>query len=265
MSSRFSGKTAIVTGAASGIGAALTTLLVSEGAQVLAVDINGDALKADSKTAATNGTIDHYVCDVAVTEQVNTMVDHAMQRLGRIDILFNNAGTGALCETPDIDDDTWNRVFAINMNSVLSACRAVIPHMREQGGGAIVNTASISGLQADYGMTAYNASKAAVINFTRCMAIDHGRDNIRVNAVCPGFIAGTGLTGPLDQTPARAVWDKVIPLGRGGRPEEMASVAAFLASDDASYVTGALLVADGGLTAHTGQPNLMAMMRGDTL
>jgi len=256
-SARFAGKVAIVTGAASGIGAAITKQLVAEGAKVLAADLDKETLGAGSENVAT------LWCDVSSAQQVNGMIDEAIKRFGRIDILFNNAGTGSFGETPDIDDETWNRVFAINVNSIMYGCRAAIPHMRKQGGGAIVNTASISGLFADYGFTAYNASKGAVINYTRALAIDHGRDNIRVNAVCPGFIAGTRLTAALDETPARPLWDKVIPLGRGGSAEEIAKVAAFLASDEASYVTGSILVADGGLTAHTGQPNLMAMFRGE--
>jgi meso-butanediol dehydrogenase/(S,S)-butanediol dehydrogenase/diacetyl reductase len=256
-SQRFAGKVAIVTGAASGIGAALTRLLTAEGAQVLAADVDKNLLETSSADVAT------FWCDVSQPQQVNAMIEEAITRFGRIDILVNNAGTGSFGETPDIDDATWNRVFAINVNSIMYACRAAIPHMRKQGGGVIINTASISGLFADYGFTAYNASKGAVINYTKALAIDHGRDNIRVNAVCPGFIAGTRLTAPLETTPARAQWDKVIPLGRGGTAEEMAKVAAFLASDDASYMTGSIVVADGGLTAHTGQPNLMAMFRGE--
>lgn len=254
---RFTGKTAIVTGAASGIGAAITALLAAEGARVLAADINKEAF-GDSAAGVTN-----YVCDVSSAEQVEAMVGEAITRFGRLDLLFNNAGTGSLGETPDIDDETWHKVFSINLDSVLYACRVAIPHMREHGGGAIVNTASISGMLADYGFAAYNASKAAVINYTRCLAIDHARDNIRVNAVCPGFIAKTGLTGGLESTPVRELWDKAIPMGRGGSAGEIARVVAFLASDDASYVTGAILAADGGLTAHTGQPNVMAMMRGE--
>lgn len=253
MSNRFSGKTAIVTGAASGIGAAITALLAAEGARVLAVDVNEP--KSDGKVAG-------YVCDVTDSAQVNTMVKEAVQRLGRIDLLFNNAGIGCLLETPDMDDDTWEKVFAVNVHAILYACRAVIPIMREQGGGAIVNTASISGLFGDFGFTAYNASKGAVVNYTRSLAIDHARDNIRVNALCPGFIAETGLTAGVKSTDLGDLWEQSIPMGRGGTADEMAKAAAFLASDDASYITGANLVADGGATAHTGQPNIPALMRG---
>ena len=253
---RFADKVAIVTGAASGIGAAITRLMVAEGAKVLAADIDPEALTHDDP-AVTN-----HICDVSSAEQAESMVREAISRFGRLDVLFNNAGTGALAETPDMTNQIWERVFAVNVTAVLYTCRAAIPQMRTQGGGAIVNTASISGLFADYGFAAYNASKGALINYTRSLAIDHARDKIRVNAFCPGFIGGTRLTGPLEASPARPLWDQVVPLGRPGTPDEMAKVAVFLASDDASYVTGSIVVADGGLTAHTGQPNLMALMRG---
>ena len=253
MTDRFSGKTAIVTGAASGIGAAITALLAGEGARVLAVDIN--------EVQAGGSNVLGHVCDVTDAAQVKDMVDAAVQRLGRIDLLFNNAGVGCLLETADMDDATWEKVFAVNVHAILYACRAVIPLMRAQGGGAIVNTASISGLLADYGFTAYNASKGAVVNYTRSLAIDLARDNIRVNALCPGFIAETGLTGAVKSTPLGDAWERAIPMGRGGTAAEMAKAAAFLASDDASYITGANLVADGGITAHTGQPNIPALLR----
>ena len=143
----------------------------------------------------------------------------------------------------------------MNVRAIYLFCHEVIPVMAGQGGGAIVNTASISGLGGDYAMAAYNASKGAVINYTRSLALDCAVQNIRVNALCPGLIATPmatpGIADPVD----RDFWFERIPLGRAGRPEEMAGVVTFLLSDDASYVTGAILPADGGATAHTGQPN----------
>ena len=142
----------------------------------------------------------------------------------------------------------------VDLNAVYYACRIAIPIMREHGGGSIINTASISGLFGDYGFSAYSAAKGAVINLTRSMAVDHGKDGIRVNALCPGYIK-TGITGRIQTTPQLDAGFAEVPLGRAGQPEEMAAVVAFLASDDASYVTGAAVVADGGRTAHSGQPN----------
>lgn len=251
---RFNARVAIVTGAASGIGAAIVRLLASEGARVIAVDIDGDALVHDDVN------VTNRVCDMTSDQQVDAMIDDVIARHGRIDILFNNAGMGSFSETPDLSTCAWEKVFAINVTAVMFACRAVIPHMRAQGSGAIVNTASISGLHADYGFDAYNASKGAVVNYTRAMAINHAREGIRVNAFCPGFIAGTRLTSGLDAL--KPVWEQAIPIGRGGTAEEMAEVAAFLASDAASYLIGSVLVADGGITAHTGQPNLVALTKG---
>lgn len=251
---RFDGRVAIVTGGATGIGGAIVRLLAREGAHVVAVDIDGDALAHDDPN------ISNHVCDMTQDGEVGAMADAVMARHGRIDMLFNNAGTGSFCETPDLTNAAWEKVFAINVTAVMYACRAVIPHMRAQRSGAIVNTASISGLYGDYGFDAYNASKGAVVNYTRAMAIDHARDGIRVNVFCPGFIAGTRLTSGLD--PLKPMWEGGIPIGRGGTAEEMAEVAAFLASDAASYLVGTVLVADGGVTAHTGQPNLVAMTKG---
>lgn len=249
----FDGKVAIVTGAASGIGAAIAVKLAQSGATVIANDRDADALNHGAP-------IINHVCDMTVRAQVEAMVAKVIADHGRIDMLYNNAGTGSLGETPDIQDEDWERVFRINVTAVMYACRAVIPHMKAAGGGVIVNTASISGLAADYGHTSYNASKGAVIQYTRAMAIDHGKDHIRVNAFCPGLILGTRLTGGISNTRAEDLWKETIPLGRGGRAEEMAGVAVFLASDEASYMTGSIVVADGGLTAHTGQPNMVKLI-----
>lgn len=252
---RFQGRSAIVTGAAGGIGAAIASLLAAEGAEVFAVDVNEGALQHDARG------ITNYLCDVTSDEQVVAMVGQLVETHGRLDMLFNNAGTGTIGDVTETTDEDWERVFKVNMTAIMYASRAAIPHMRRQGGGVIVNTASVSGLGGDYGFGAYTASKGAVVNYTRTLAIDHGRDNIRVNAFCPGFIPQTGLTKGLEGLPVKDIFESIIPMGRGGTPEEMASVAAFLASDQASYVTGAILVADGGLTAHTGQPNLLAVTR----
>lgn len=146
-------------------------------------------------------------------------------------------------------------MIAVDLHSVFYGCRSAIPHLRRAGGGAIVNTASISGLFGDYGLAAYNAAKGGVVNLTRAVAIDHARENIRVNAVCPGAV-DTALTEPLLANPTLVEeYRKLMPMGRVGRPEEIAGAVTFLASEDASFITGAALVVDGGVTAATGQPN----------
>ncbi|MEJ5975872.1 SDR family oxidoreductase [Novosphingobium sp. PS1R-30] len=244
---RFEGKVAIVTGGARGIGAAIVARLVAEGANVLVADLDPPAQQSER--------IVYRRTDATQAAEVEAAVAATIERWGRLDVLVNNAGIGALAETPDMSEDAWDKVFAINTKAVFLFCKAAIPAMRETGGGAIVNIASISGLVGDYAMGAYNASKGAVVNYTRSLALDCGRDGIRVNALCPGLIetemAAAAIADPID----RAFWLDRIALSRAGRPDEMAAVAAFLASDDASYMTGAIVAADGGMTAHTGQPN----------
>ena len=259
MSRRFEGKVAIITGAASGIGAATARRLASEGARLLLADLNeesGQALASELGEAAFQRT------DVSVIAEVEELMQAAFIRFGRIDVVFNNAGIGAFGKTPDLDPAIWHRVIDVDLHSVFYGCRAAIPYLRNGGGGAIVNTASISGLFGDYGLAAYNAAKGAVVNYTRAAAIDHAGEGIRVNCVCPGPIE-TPLAAPLMSDPAiMAEYNRLIPMGRVGRAEEVAAAVAFLASDDASYITGAAIVVDGGLTAATGQVNFNRMMGG---
>ncbi|WP_298692827.1 SDR family oxidoreductase, partial [uncultured Sphingomonas sp.] len=151
---------------------------------------------------------------------------------------------------------------AVNLSSIFHLCRVAIPAMREGGGGAIVNVASISGLAGDYGMGVYNATKAGAINYTRSLALDCAADNIRVNVLCPGPIADTAMSvGSHGSEADRQAWIDYLPMKRHGRPDEMANVVTFLLSDEASYMTGAVVVADGGASAHTGQPNVVAQRK----
>lgn len=250
---RFEGKVAVITGGGSGIGAATARLFAREGAALVLADIDTEA---GARVAAEVGGVS-VAADVAKRADVEGVIAAAVAAHGRIDILFNNAGIGCFGRTPDLEPETWERVIAIDLHAVFYACRAAIPHMTGPGAN-IVNTASISGLAGDYGYTAYNAAKAAVINYTRSLAIDHARDGIRVNALCPGLIA-TPLTAGAGALPGlEPAWHRTIPMGRPGTPEEMAAVVAFLASDAASYVTGTIMTADGGMTAWTGQPDVAA-------
>lgn len=256
---RFTGKVAIVTGGASGIGAAAVARLIGEGAQVLVADRDAAAGSAYAHRFGDRAAFAR--ADVSNEDDIEAMVDTCTRRFGGIDILVNNAGIGGSGETtPDLDPATWRNVMAINIDAVFHCCRHAIPVMRGRGGGAIVNMASISGLAGDHAFTAYNASKAAVINYTRSLALDHASDGIRVNAICPGLIE-TALTAPLKQMPSvLEAWTNLIPLQRAGRADEIAAVVAFLASEDASYITGSVIVADGGITAGTGQPNLTKLV-----
>ena len=257
---RYEGKTAVITGGASGIGAATARRFYAEGASLVLADLNDDLGQALANEFKEN-RVSYRHTDVPDPEAIEATINHAVDRFGKLDILMNNAGIGCIGETPDLDPAEWRRVIDTDLNAVFYGCRAAIPHMRRHGGGAIINIASISGTAADYGFTAYNAAKAGVINYTRSLAIDHARDSIRVNAICPGPVV-TPIVAGIEAIPgAMEKWNDIVPLGRFAEASEIASVAAFLASDDASYMTGSIITVDGGLTAHTGQPDVPAILR----
>ena len=253
---RFENKVAVITGAASGIGAATARLLSKEGALVVLADIGDEGGKSLATSLGPSAMA--VKCDVSKAAEVEALIKAAVARHGRIDILFNNAGIGSFGTSVELAPADWENIIAVDLNSVYYACHFAIPHMPK--GSAIVNTASISGMGGDYRFAAYNAAKGAVINYTRALAVDHARDGIRVNALCPGLV-DTPITAGVSQMPGlRDDWIRRIPLGRAAQPEEMAKVVAFLASDDASYMTGSIVVADGGTTAHTGQPEVAQFM-----
>lgn len=256
MAQRFEEKVVVVTGASSGIGAATARRFAQEGARLVLGDID----EAGGKDVASECGAAFVTTDVTEEEQVQALLAHAVERHGRLDVVFNNAGILSPGTLPDLAPDDWHRVIDVDLNSVYYGCRAAIPHLRVSGGGAIVNTASISGMAGDYAMPAYNAAKAGVLNFTRAIAMEHADENIRINAVCPGVI-DTPMAAAAKTVPGLVEeYCKNIPMARFGRPEEIAAAVAFLASDDASYVTGAALVADGGLTAGTGQPHMRRVL-----
>lgn len=256
---RFGGKVAVITGGASGIGAATARLLHAEGASLVIGDLDGAAGNAlVAELGAERARF--IITDVSDFGSVQALIDGAVAAFGRLDVLINNAGIGSLSSIAALPVEDWKKVLAINLDGVFFGCKAALPVMVAQRAGAIVNTASASGLAGDFGFAAYNAAKAGVINFTRTAAIDHARDGIRVNAVCPGPVDTPILAGVQGIPGLRADWEDRVPIGRFASPAEIAQVIAFLASDDASYVTGVAMPVDGGLTAHTGQPNLPRVM-----
>lgn len=241
-----SGKGALVTGAASGIGRATAELFANQGARVLLADY------AEAGAEAARGIGDaasFFQADVSDSAQVGGMVQAALQFCGSIDILCNAAGIlyyGTVLET---SDETWARVMGVNLTGTFLCCRAVLPHMIRQGGGSIINIASTTGAHdACAHAAAYVTSKGGVTLLTRAMAVDHARQGVRINALCPGPTDTPMLRGAMTPEQLEAFADS-YPMGRLGRPEELARAVLFLASDDASFVTGAALCVDGGQTA----------------
>lgn len=250
---RFAGKAALVTGAAHGIGRATAQRLGREGARLVLVDLDGDRLAATAGAFAGAGLEAHaIVADISDDGAASEAVASALQAVGRIDIVHNNAGRLRAGSVVDVTVEEWDRTYAVNIRALFLMCRAVIPSLLAQGGGAIVNTASTSGLVGEAGIAAYCSSKGAVINLTRQLAAEYSRHGIRVNCVCPGWIP-TGFNDPvltgLSEAEVQAMVEATVPAGRQGSADEVAAAVAFLASDDASYICGHALVVDGGLTA----------------
>ena len=262
----FESKAGLVTGAGSGIGRATAMGFAKRGGAIAVVDINGDnAEKVAREIRAADGKAISIVADVTRPSDIEMMIARAHREFGRLDFLHNNAFGMPAAQTTtttssrlaEVADGVWDSMIDVGLTAVFRAMKHAIPIMREQGGGAIVNTASISGLRADYGIAAYNAAKAGVINLTRVAAVEYARDGIRANCICPGAIDTPLLAPALEQPGFADQFYKAIPMGRLGKPEEMANVVLFLASDLASFVTGAAFVADGGQTAKTGSPSFM--------
>jgi NAD(P)-dependent dehydrogenase (short-subunit alcohol dehydrogenase family) len=246
------GKVAIVTGAGSGIGRASAVRFAAEGASVVAADVRGPKV-AETVTMieSDGGRAVACTADVADAADVERMVATALDAFGGLDTLFNNAGTirpGTAVALPEAD---WDLVMSVNVRSVFLGAKYAVPAMIERGGGTIVSTASVSGLGGDPAGVAYSASKAAVINLTRSLAIDHARHAIRVNCICPGAIDTPPVGRMLADPEARARAERAHPLGRIGRPDDIAAAAVWLCSEESSWITGHALVVDGGLTAQS--------------
>jgi meso-butanediol dehydrogenase/(S,S)-butanediol dehydrogenase/diacetyl reductase len=252
MSDRFKGKVVAVTGAASGIGEATARRFAAEGAKVALIDRNGDALGNVARDLSADRTMTH-VADVSDPSAAQRIVAAIVERFGRLDVLVNNAGVHESGAPDAITDEQWRKVMATDVDGVFYGCRAAIPQLKKTR-GSIINTASVSGTGGDWGMSPYNAAKGAVVNLTRALALDLGKEGVRVNAVCPS-LTRTGMTADMmGDTSLLAKFAERIPLGRVCEPHEVASVIAFLASEDASFVTGANVAVDGGVSASNGQP-----------
>ncbi|MDG2304040.1 MAG: SDR family NAD(P)-dependent oxidoreductase [Candidatus Binatia bacterium] len=265
MSGKLEGKRIIVTGAGSGIGAASAALFASEGASVAAVDRSAEAAaETASKIATAGGTSIAITADVSSLPDMERMAQEAASALGSIDGLFANAGITGVGDAMSMDLQTWDRVIAINLTGVWLSNKVVLPFMVENGGGSIVNQASIGGLVGIPGIAPYAAAKAGVIGLTRQIAVEFGNRHVRVNALCPGTVPTPLVTATYAERAAQNIPTatgsmsaeeglknavKRYPIGRLGTPEDIASFAQFLLSDETGWITGGVFAADGGYTA----------------
>ena len=252
---KLKGRVALITGGSTGIGRATATLFAREGARVVIANRRAEpGVEAVAEIEALGGVAHFVQCDVRCAADCQRAVETAIERFGRLDILVNNAGIVPFGRVEDTDEATWDAVMDTNPKGVFLMSRVAIPIMRNQGGGAIVNTASDAGLVGAKGMAAYSASKGAVVLLTRSMALDHACEGIRINAVCPGYTyverwkERSGVDRPDVEEYVAAVAEE-LPIGRIGKPEEIAQAILFLASDEASFVVGTALSVDGGYTA----------------
>ncbi len=258
---RLKGKVAVITGAASGIGRAAAVLFSGEGCKLALADVNQAELQATlDMVLQAGGQAVTRPTDVSQEAEVKALVDLAAETYGGLDIICNNAGiTGQMATLDNEDPEDWLTIYKINVLGAVFGTKHAAPYLRKRGGGAVVNTASVAGVRAGAGGNAYSASKAAVINFTQTSACDLAVDNIRVNAVCPGLIE-TGMTKPVFDyargSGKEAKLGSRCEMRRFGLPREIASVMLFLASDDASYMTGQALPVDGGNTCSLNLPGM---------
>jgi 3alpha(or 20beta)-hydroxysteroid dehydrogenase len=250
MDRRFVGKVVLITGGGGGIGRAAARRFASEGARVVLVDVAAPALAQSVEAVEkVGGEVLAVEADVTRAADAERYAEAAVARFGGIDVFFNNAGVlGAVKPLVDYPEDAFDRVIAVNLKAVWLGMKAVVPRLRARGGGAVVNTASIAGLRGSPNIIAYTASKHAVVGMTRAASLELARHGIRVNAVCPAPIE-TPMVQQLDADVRRERLTATIPMRRYGAPDEVAALVAFLASGDATYITGGIYTVDGGAMA----------------
>ncbi len=246
------GKRAIVTGAATGIGAVTARMFAQEGAGVVVADINEDAGQRTVEEIRERGGEARFVrTDVTKESDVEALIKKGAEALGGLDVLFNNAGAQRSGPVTEFDQEQWDLLMAVNPRSCFFGVKHAVPVLRRAGGGSIINMASLAAVKGGAGLTAYSASKGAIVAFTKALAPELAPDNIRVNAVCPGWIDTPFNQPAIDFMGGREEQERIVkqivPLGRQGTPEEIAPIVVYLASDGSSYMTGQALVIDGGV------------------
>ncbi|MEI2301486.1 SDR family NAD(P)-dependent oxidoreductase [Ensifer sp. MJa1] len=240
---RFKDKIVVVTGAAGGIGAAISARFAAEGARVVVTDMDGEGAEAAvAEIVGKGGNARALESDISVADGCRAIIENVISTEGRVDVLCNNAGLNRRGNLLALAPEDWRLSFAVNVDAMFHLCQAALPHMIEAGGGAIVNTASQWGLYPAPNHIAYNVTKAAVASFTQNLARDYAPNKIRVNAVCPGEIHTPMLEAGVKRSGRTiADLDKLVPFGRIGKPEEVAALVAFLASDEAAFMCGSLV------------------------
>ncbi|MEW8971905.1 SDR family NAD(P)-dependent oxidoreductase [Mesobacillus jeotgali] len=245
---RFENKTAIITGGASGIGRAAALRFAHEGAQVVIGDLNVDGGRATAGLIEEQGGSALFAeINVSDSKQMKELISVTVETFGKLDILFNNAGIGnPNVKSVDLAEEEWDQIIDINLKGVFLGIKYAVPEMKKTGGGAIINTSSLLGIKGQKYLAAYNASKAGIILLTKNAALEYGRDGIRVNAIAPGVIDTKIIDGWKNDERKWPIISRANALGRIGTPEEVADAVLFLASDEASFITGATLSVDGG-------------------
>jgi NAD(P)-dependent dehydrogenase (short-subunit alcohol dehydrogenase family) len=251
---RVEGKACVVTGAGSGIGKAIAERLAEEGGKVVCVDLNAEAVAATVQNIQEiGGAAEAFPADVSDAAQTDAFIQRCVEQYGSIDVLVNNAGVNLPGVFHEVSNEVIDKTFNVNVKGAIYGSRAAIPHMLKQGGGVIVNISSVNGLVSEPFLAIYSASKGAVVMLTRGIALDYAKQGIRCNCICPGWVdtpinyAHAEMLGGLEKVYASI--DSFQPIGRPGEPREIAHLALFLASDEASFLTGSIIAADGGMTA----------------